>query len=494
MNFRSLPARLGLCAMLLALPGCLVGPKYHQPSATAEPPPGSYKESPVHFAGGIGWQAASPSDAMLRGEWWKIFKEPELDALESQLNINNQNIKVSFQNFMAARAIVDEAVAQLYPTLTANGSALRSATGSATPATAIMTSLSLSWEPDLWGRIRNTVRAAEYNAQVSAADLENERLTEQTALAMLYFQIRGQDSLEKLLADTIAADKAALEYNRNQFKTGIAGEISVVQAQNTLENAQATATNLGVLRAQFEHAIATLVGKPATSFSMPVKVLGTEPPPIPLGLPSQLLERRPDIAAAERAMAAANAQIGVAYAAYFPSVTLGGEGGLKGTTLANLFNSANRFWSVGPTVSETIIDGGLRNATVHQNVANYNAALATYRQTTLTGFQQVEDFLAQVRILSRQLIQQRAAEKSAQRSLELELNRYRTGIDPYLDVVTAQTILLTDQEAVINVRVQEMTGAVQLIEALGGGWDRSQLPTAWQVSAPPSAADTAIQH
>ncbi len=252
--------------------------------------------------------------------------------------------------------------------------------------------------------------------------------------------------------------------------------------------------NLGVLRAQYEHAIAMLVGKPASNFSMPVKVLETEPPPIPVGVPSQLIERRPDIAAAERTMAAANANIGVAYAAYFPTVTLGGEGGYKGTTFANLFSAENRFWSVGPTVSETLIDGGLRNATVHQNVATYNAALATYRQTTLTGFQQVEDFLAQVRILSRQLIQQRDAEKSAQRSFDLELNRFRTGIDPYLSVVTSQTILLGDQEAVISVQVQEMTGSVQLIEALGGGWDRSQLPSAWQVSAPPSAAETAIQH
>ena len=487
-------ARLGLCAIVFTLAGCLVGPRYHQPAPVHDQMPGSYKESPVHYKNGIGWQVASPSDAMLRGDWWRVFKDPELNSLEDQLNINNQNIKQSFENFMESRALVAEAISQLYPTLTADGSALRSAAGTASPMTAIMTSLNLSWEPDLWGRIRNTVRAAEYNAQVSAADLENERLTEQTALAMIFFELRGQDALEKLYSDTIAADKAALEYNQAQYRTGIAGEIAVVQAQNTLENAQATATNLGVLRAQYEHAIAMLIGKPASSFSLPAKVLESEPPPIPIGLPSQLIERRPDISAAERAMAAANAQIGEAYAAYFPAVTLGGEGGFKGTNFPNLFSTQGRFWSVGPSVSEPIFEGGLRPATVHQYVATYNAALAAYRESVLTGFQQVEDNLAQVRILSRQLIQQRAAQKSAQRNLDLEMNRYRTGIDPYLDVTIAQTTLLTDQQAVITVRIQEMTGAVQLIEALGGGWDRSQLPSAWDVSAPPTAAETAIQH
>ncbi len=489
-------ARACFCTtVLFALAGCLVGPRYHQPEAVKDVQlPGSYKEAAVHYKNGIGWKEAQPADAMLRGDWWKVYHDPELNALESELNIDNQNIKQSFQNFMAARAMVDEAVSQMYPTLTAEGSAIRSATGAATPATAIMGSLSLSWEPDLWGRIRNQIRAAEYNAQVSAADLENERLTEQTALAVFYFELRGQDALEKLYQDTITADKAALEYNENQFKTGITGEISVVQARNTLENAEAVATNLGVLRAQYEHAIATLVGKPATNFSMQVKVLDTEPPAIPLGVPSQLLERRPDIAAAERSMAAANAQIGVAYAAYFPTVTLGGEGGYKGTSFPNLFSQNSRFWSVGPDVSETLIDGGLRNATVHQYVATYNAALAGYRQTTLTGFQQVEDYLAQVRILSKQLVEQRAAVKSGQRALDLEMNRYRTGIDPYVDVVTAQTTLLIDQQTEINVQVQEMTGSVQLIEALGGGWDRSLLPSAWQVSAPPTAAETKIQN
>jgi len=390
--------------------------------------------------------------------------------------------------------MVGEAISQLYPTLTANGSYMKSGIASAAPTTAILTSLSLSWEPDLWGKIRNTVRASQYNAQISAADLENERLTEQTSLAVFYFQIRGQDTLQKLLDDTIAADKKALDYNKAQFATGITGKISVVEAQNTLENAQAAATNIGVARAQFEHAIAVLVGKLPSNFSIPVKVLTTEPPPIPLGLPSQLLERRPDIAAAERAMAAANAQIGVAYAAYFPSVTLGANGGFQGSKLNHLFDTQNRTWSIGPSVSETILDGGLRNATVHQFVATYNAALAGYRQTVLTGFQQVEDNLAQVRILSRQLIQQRQAEQSARTNLDLEMNRYQTGLDPYVDVVTAQTTLLTDQQAVITVHVQEMTGAVQLIEALGGGWDRSQLPTPLQVSLPASPADTAIQH
>lgn len=514
-----LPQTIRICfsAVLFMLAGCLIGPKYRIPFPfpDKQPLPAGYKENPARFKAGDGWKVAQPGDAMLRGSWWRIFRDPELNKLEESLEISNQNIKEYFQNFMEARALVGEANAQLYPTLTANASYTRSFTPthsngasaastasgasaagimSASPVTAIMTSLNLSWEPDLWGRIRNEVRAAQYNAQVSAADLENERLSEEASLAVYYFEIRGQDALEKLYSDTIEADKKALQYTQGQYATGITDKIAVVQATNTLQNAEATATNLGVLRAQYEHAISVLVGKVASSFSIPTLVLNATPPPIPVGVPSQLIERRPDVAASERAMAAANAQIGMAEAAYFPTVTLSSQSGFQSNAFNDLFDEHNHFWSTGPSVSETIFDAGLRTATVHQYVATYNANLATYRQNVLTAFQQVEDYLAQVRILSKQLIQQRDAVKSAEEYLKLEMGRYQTGIDPYVDVVTAQTTLLTDQQTAVNVEVQEMTGAAQLIEALGGGWDKSYLPSPHDVAKWPGKAETAIQH
>jgi len=500
------------------LGGCLIGPRYRVPNGTVdmEPLPGGYKENPDRFKGS-GWKVAQPSDAMLRGQWWKIFRDPELNELEDSLAINNQNIKEYFENFMEARALVGEANAQLYPTITADASYLRSSgghssggsstsaassaitsagsavTAASSPVTSIMTALNLSWEPDLWGRIRNQVRAAQYTAQVSAADLENERLTEQSTLAVYYFELCGQDALEKLYNDTIDADRKALAYTKAQYDTGITDQIAVVEATNTLQNAQATATNLGVLRAQYEHAIAVLVGRVASNFSLPVHNLTATPPPIPVGLPSQLLERRPDIAATERAMAAANAQIGMAEAAYFPTVTLSTNSGFQSNAFNNLFDEHNHNWSIGPSVSETIFDAGLRTATVHQYTATYNSDLAAYRQSVLTAFQQVEDYLAQVRILSNQLQIQRAAVQSGAQYLTLEMGRYQTGIDPYVDVVTAQTTLLTDQQTAINVQVQDMTGAVQLIEALGGGWDKSDLPNPHMVAKWPSRSETAIQ-
>jgi NodT family efflux transporter outer membrane factor (OMF) lipoprotein len=485
--------RIYLGVMLFTLTGCLVGPKYERPVATTETLPSAYKESPTKFKGGQGWKVANPQDAMLRGPWWRIFKDPELNALEEQVNINNQNIKEFFQNFMEARALVAEARAQLYPTLTANASYTRSGVGSAIPVTSILSALNVSWEPDLWGKVRNAVRSAQYSAQLSAADLENERLTEQADLATFFFEIRGQDALIKLFNDTIVADQKALDYNRAQYDTGITDQISVVEAENTLQNAQASATNLGVARAQFEHAIAVLIGRVASNFSIPVEVLNAVPPPIPVGVPSQLIERRPDVAASERAMASANAQIGIAYAAYFPTLTLSGQNGFASSEFGTLFNASNHTWSIGPSVSETIFDAGLRGATVRQNVATYNADLAAYRQNVLTAFQQVEDGLAQVRIFSQELIQQRQAEQSAQQFLKLELGRYQTGIDPYVNVVTAQTTLLTDQQTVITVQIEQMTGAVALIMALGGGWDISQLPTPSEVSKKPTKVDSAIQ-
>jgi NodT family efflux transporter outer membrane factor (OMF) lipoprotein len=352
----------------------------------------------------------------------------------------------------------------------------------------------ISWEPDLWGKVRNTVHASQYQAQLSAADLENERLTEQASLAEFFFEIRGQDALQKLLNDTVEADRKALQIAQARYDTGVDDKISVIEAQTTLDSAQSSAINLGIARAQYEHAIATLIGKPASAFFIPVEAKTSAPPPIPVGLPSQLLERRPDIAAAERNMAAANAQIRVAYAAYFPVLTLSASGGLESSSLKNLMSASSRFWSVGPSISETVYDGGLRRATVNQYIATYNADVAAYRQSVLTAFQQVEDELAAVRILSQQIQRQQEAVDSSQTFLKLELGRYETGIDPYIDVVTAQTTLLTNQQSLTNLQVQEMTASVQLIEALGGGWDKSQLPTSAQVTQKPSKSETTIPH
>jgi NodT family efflux transporter outer membrane factor (OMF) lipoprotein len=506
---KSYAGLLSAAALWLALSGC-VGPKYHPPSTLPAPP--SYKESPVHYKANDGWKVAQPNEPMLRGKWWEIFKDSELNALEEQLNIDNQNIKQFYENYMVARALVREARSQYFPTATtspaysrsrssgtlAGAGAARGATGVATftgqQSTIYSLPVDITWAPDLWGRVRNTVREFQYGAQLSAADLENERLIEQASLAQIYFEIRGQDALQKVLDDTVEADKKSLELAVARYETGIDTYISVVQARATLESVQAQAIFLGVARAQFEHAIATLIGRPATSFSISVRPMTPAPPPIPTGVPSQLLERRPDVAASERAMAEANAQIGIAYAAYYPTLTLTASGGFESSTLGNLFLAASRIWAIGGTLSETVFDAGLRRATVQQFVSTYNAAVAAYRQTVLTAFQQVEDFLAAVRIQSEQVAELKKAVESSAESLKLEMGRYETGIDPYLDVVIAQTTLLTNQQALVTAQVSEMVAAVQLITALGGGWDRSQLPTPKQVTEKPGKADTKIIH
>jgi len=496
MNKLRLKTLLGATVTALLLAGCIVGPKYHTPTATVQPPPASYKESPTQFPVSGDWKVAQPQDAMLHGKWWEIYSDPELNALEEQLTVNNQNIKQSFENFMEARTLVAQARAQLFPTVGIAPSYQRSlgsanlhgstgstgATAGGAQTTVYTIPVTASWEPDLWGKVRNTIHEAQYNAQLSAADLENEKLTEQASLAMFFFELRGQDALQKIFDETIEADKKSVELTRARYETGVDDQISLVQAQNALESAESAGTDLGIARAQFEHAIAVLIGTTPSSFAIPVKPLDAAPPVIPVGVPSQLLERRPDIAASERAMAAANAQIGIAVAAYYPNVTLTGTGGFQSSSIKNLLTLPSGFWSVGPSLSETIFDAGLRRAAVQQFLALYNADVAGYRQTVLTAFQQVEDFLAAVRILSKQIQQEIEAEQSAERYLELARARYYTGVDTYLNVLVAQTTLLSDQQTLASLRTQAMTASVQLIEALGGGWDRSQLPTPAEVS------------
>jgi NodT family efflux transporter outer membrane factor (OMF) lipoprotein len=492
-----------MAAVLLS--GCRVGPKYVKPAA---PTPPEFKESsPTAYTNAPSgtWQPAQPQDAVLKGKWWEVFNEPELNVLEDQLDINNQNIAEYFQNFMAARAQVREAKSQFYPTLTTDPSytrqrtpgtlrnAVATTTTSTTGATAVATTggttstnmslpFDVSWEPDLWGKIRNTVREYQYAAQVSAADLENERLTEQADLAEYYFELRGQDALQDLYNKTVEADKKSLELTKSLYETGIDNDESVAEAEVTLEDAQETATGIATNRAIYEHAIATLIGKAASSFSMPVKPLTTPVPFVPVGMPSQLLERRPDIAGAERTMAEANALIGVETAAYYPTLSLTGAGGLESSAIGSLFSAPAFFWSAGASASETIFDAGLRKATVTQYTATYNADVATYRQTVLTAFQQVEDYIATLRVTSEQVEQEEAAVKSAQRYVDIATSRYETGLDPYLDVITAQTTLLADQQTQVTLRVTEMTAAVELVQALGGGWNTTKLPAAEKVT------------
>jgi NodT family efflux transporter outer membrane factor (OMF) lipoprotein len=502
LKFHHLPSigsALLLCSLLA---GCMPGPKYHAPAA---PPLAakSYKESTVNFQDAEGWKVASPQDAMLRGKWWEIFNDPELNGYEDQLEINNQNIKQFFENFMEARALIREARAQYWPTVTTGPSWNRSKSsgnlGRSSTANAGSTSsewslpLDVSWTPDFFGKIRNEVREAQYGAQVSAADLENEKLVEQANLAEFYFELRGQDALQKVLNDTVEADKKDLELNKSLYDTGITDYLSVAAAESTLKSAESAALNVGVLRAQYEHAIAMLIGKPASDFSVAVKPFLMTPPPIPTGVPSQLLERRPDVAAAERTLAEANATIGIGYGAFFPSVTLSAAGGFQASTFEHWFDWPSRFWSIGPSLSQTLFNGGLYRAQLQQYTATYNADIAIYRQTALTAFQQVEDYLAATRILSQQVIKQREAVDAAQTTLDLEKGRFETGIDPYIDVTTAQVTLLSDQESLVTLQIQESVASIELIQALGGGWDLAQLPTPAQVSVKPDKADTARQ-
>ncbi|HXA77143.1 MAG TPA: efflux transporter outer membrane subunit [Candidatus Acidoferrales bacterium] len=484
-------------AAMLIVSGCNVGPKYHPPAVQA---PAAYKEvTPENQKDIENWKTAQPSDdAVLRGKWWESFNDPELNTLEDQVNVSNQSIASAEASFMAARAMVREARSQLFPTVTTDPSITRekqsanlkafststSGTGGSTPtatASKAFTDYSFpfdaTWVPDLWGKIRNTVNASAYGAQASAADLANTRLSMQAEVAVDYFQLRSQDSLKQLLDTTVQAYQESLRLTKVLYQTGIDNDEPVAQAETQLEQTEAQDTNVGILRSQYEHAIAMLVGQPASTFSIPVESLKVNPPPIPIGVPSQLLERRPDVAADERLMAQANAQIGVARAAYFPTLTLSASGGFESTAASTWFSWPSVLWAIGASASETIFDAGLRRATVQQYRSMYDETIANYRQTVLTAFQQVEDNLSSLRILSKEIQEQQVAIDSAQRFLTDANNRWKLGLDPYLDVITAETTLLSNQQTMVNLRMQQITASVQLVEALGGGWDKTQLPS-----------------
>jgi NodT family efflux transporter outer membrane factor (OMF) lipoprotein len=493
------PLALAALAALAALSGCAIGPSYHTAPVQT---PAAYKElTPEQAKDTDGWKVAQPQDDRVHGQWWQLFNDPQLNALEQQVNISNQNVAAAFASFLQARAVVKEARSQFFPTLTASPAVTRAhqpgtisantagaasgtgGTGTGGTSTQYSLPFDASWTPDLWGRVRNTVRGDVAAAQASAADLENTRLTAQAELAVDYYELRTQDSLQQLLDATVAAYQESVKLTQALFETGIDNDEAVAQAQVQLQITEAQATNVAIARAQYEHAIALLVGKPASSFSIPAEPLEADPPAIPFGVPSQLLERRPDVAADERLMAQANAQIGVAQTAYFPTLTLSAAGGFESTSPSDWLSWPNRFWSVGASLAQTIFDGGLRRATVEQYRAAYDQTVATYRQTVLTAFQQVEDNLAGLRILSREIAQQDNAVKSAQRYLTIATDRYRLGLDPYLNVISAQTTLFSAQQTAVSLRMQQLTDSVQLIEALGGGWDTSQIPTAADIAA-----------
>jgi|SRR5271157_664383 len=471
--------RITLGFMAALSMACSIGPKYARPST---PVPPAYKELAAPAVNGD-WKSAQPRDDAARGKWWERFNDGQLNELEERLSISNQGIAAAAANVLAARALIREARAQYFPTVTAAPAITNSrlSTGFGKPLGITYTNYSFpfdaSWEPDLWGRIRATVKANSFAAQVSVADLENIRLSAEAELAADYYELRGQDALKQIFDSTVSAYQEALELTRDLYKAGLGNDEAVAQAEAQWKATQAQDTNLGVLRAQYEHAIALLAGQPASTFAVPAEALKPSPPSIPAGLPSELLERRPDVAAAERAVAQANAQIGIAKTAFFPNLTLSASAGFQSLSIAKWIEWPSRIWSVGPSLAETIFEGGLRKATVQQYQAAYDQTVANYRQTVLTAFQQVEDNLAALRILANVIEQQDSAVDSAGRSLQEADVRYRAGIDPYLNVIAAQTTLLIDQQTAVNLRMQQMVASVQLIKALGGGWDASQIPS-----------------
>ena len=461
---------------VLQLAGCTVGPKYHPPVVQ---PPSAYKE--------VGdWKPAQPNDQNLGGSWWTIFQDPQLDALELQVNVSNQNLKAAEAQYRQARAVLRYYRADYFPTLTAAPSATRTRNSANRPPqnsifngityNDFVLPLDVSYQADVWGRVRKNVESYREQAQASAADLATVNLSMHADLAVDYFQARSLDAEEQLLNSTVKQYEQALELNESRFQGGIASEVEVEQAKTQLQTTRAVAIDVGVARAQYEHAVAILIGKPPAEFSLPPLPLNAPPPHVPISVPSELLERRPDIAAAERRVAAANAQVGVAKSAYYPLINLSASGGFESSAITTLINGPSGFWSVGLSAVGTVFDVGRRRALNDQARAAYDYQVAAYRENVLTGFQQVEDNLAAVRILENEAQVQDEAVASAQRSLDLSVTRYKGGVTSYLEVITAQSAALADEVTAVNILGRRMANTVLLIQALGGGWDRSSLP------------------
>jgi NodT family efflux transporter outer membrane factor (OMF) lipoprotein len=470
----------------LALTACAVGPNYHRPSA---PVPQRFKEAD-------GWKPAEPREAASGSPWWSVYDDATLDELEKQIDVSNQTLKQSEASWREAIAVVSQARAGLFPTIGVDATASRSggpgaksgaltttgsggvlAVPSSHPINEFELSGTASWDLDIWGKIRRTIEGDVASAQASEADLAAARLSLQGMLATDFIELRVADEQRQLLDQTVDAYKRALLITENQYKAGVAAKTDVITAETQLEGAESQQINVGVTRATLEHAIAILVGKPPADFSLPSATLGTLVPVVPSGVPSSLLERRPDVAAAERQMAAANAQIGVAVAAYFPDLTLSGSYGYASNVVSHLVSAPNNLWSLGGTASETLLDFGARSAQVREARAAYDGAVANYRQTVLTAFQQVEDELATLRILEQQVVVQEQAVKSANLAVQLTLNQYKAGTVAYTSVITAQTIALSDAQTLLTLRQSRLTASVALIQALGGGWDADSLGT-----------------
>jgi NodT family efflux transporter outer membrane factor (OMF) lipoprotein len=457
---------------------CTVGPDYVRPSVA----------TPVAFKETGNWIQARPRDLEQRGKWWGLYNDPLLNSLEDEVCVSNQNLAKAEAEYRQALALVQWARAGYFPTVTGGVSNTRSRSSATTIAQPSVTPVSrgvvtnhnipfqASWALDIWGNIRRTVEANEANAQASAAELEGARLSAQATLAQSYFQMRSLDAQQLLLEDTVSAYGKSLTLVQNQYAAGVVAKADVVQAQTQIRTTQAQAIDIGVQRAQLEHAIALLIGKPASSFSIARAPLMAVTPTVPVGLPSELLERRPDVAAAERHMAQANAQIGIAKAAYFPSLTLSAGAGYQSATMVDWLTAPSRFWSFGTAVAETLFDGGLRRAQTDQAIAAYDANVAAYRQTVLTAFQQVEDNLAALRILEQEAAVQSEAVSLANQSLALTINQYKAGTVNFLNVVVAQTTALANQRTAMSLLGQRLVASTQLITNLGGGWSETELP------------------
>jgi NodT family efflux transporter outer membrane factor (OMF) lipoprotein len=464
----------GIAALLLG--GCTVGPNYQRPSTDV---PADYQES-------ADFKAARPSDEIAKGKWWEVYGDAQLNALEEQVIVSNQTLKEAQAQFAEARAAVTVNRAAYYPTVSVVPSAAgnresqtKALFGTTSPVTYAdyqLPPIDVSWEPDVWGRVRRTVEAARAEAQATAADLANTQLSLQAELALDYFQLRGLDSQQQLLDSTVTSYEKALELTDSRYKGGVASAVDVAQAQTQLETTRAQAVDVAVDRTAFAHAIAVLIGKSPAEFSQAPSPLTLPPPAIPPGLPSELLERRPDIAAAERRMQEANAQIGVARAAYFPTFSLTGGGGFESQAISNLLTGPSGFWSLAGSAAELLFDGGQRRGVTQEARAAYDKSVDTYRQTTLTAFQEVEDNLSALRVLENEATIQDAAVAAAQHSLDLSNSRYKGGVANYLEVTTAQSAALGDERADVDVLTRRMAASVLLIKALGGGWNTSQLP------------------
>jgi len=482
-GWRNLPL-LGVAGLAgLTATGCLVGPAYKRPTA---PVPPAFSEAAAAPAPGAGeWKPAEPQDAAHRGDWWTVFADPELDSLEAQVSVSNQTLAQAEAQLQGARAVARGARADLYPTIGVGPSVSRSAsrsngfTSSGKPATLNNYQLTgdLAYEVDLWGKIRRGLESSVENAQASAADVETVRLSLHAEMAVDYFLLRGVDTERQLLATNVEEYQRALDLTIRRHDAGVVSGVDVAQAETQLETTRADYTELGIQRAQLEHAIAILAGKPPSELTVAVAELKVAPPIVPADLPSGLLERRPDIASAERRVASANAQIGVAQAAFFPSLLINATGGWSGGTLSKFFSAPNLFWSLGAALAQTIFEGGKRIANKDQAIAGYEASVAVYRQTVLTSLQDVEDNLAALRILAEESGQQARAVSAAQRAVQMAQSRYEGGVTTYLEVVTAQAAALTNERTAVDLATRRMTSSVGLIKALGGGWNADELPT-----------------